>query len=60
MTRIGLGVGVLVVPPAGSTVMPTLSAARTPESSTGAVWPALGGGSRPAGRSPGGPISHSS
>ena len=59
MTTMGVVVGVLV-PPAGSTVTPTLSPVASPEASTGAVLPALGGGSRPAGRIRGGPSSHSS
>jgi len=59
MTTMGEVVGWLV-PPAGSTVTPTLSPAASPEASTGAVLPDAGAGSRPAGRIRGGPISHSS
>ena len=59
MTTMGEVVGWLV-PPAGSTVTPTLSPAASPEASTGAVLPDAGAGSRPARRIRGGPISHSS
>ena len=50
----------LDVPPLGSTVMPILSPASRPEASTGAVLPAVGSGSSPAGRAVPGPSSHSS
>ena len=50
----------LDVPPLGSTVMPILSSAVNPEASTGAVLPATGSGSSPAGRAEPGPSSYSS
>jgi len=46
------------VPPAGSTVSPTLSPGRSPEASTGVVRPAPAASS-PAGRVPADPMSHS-
>ena len=55
----GVVVG-LLVPPAGSTVTPTLSADVSPAASTGAVLPSVGSGSSPAGRADPVLSSHSS
>ena len=58
-TRIGVVVGRLV-PPARSTVMPSWSPLTKPLTSSGDVCPRAVAGSRPAGRTRGGPSSHSS
>ena len=59
ITRMGVVVG-LLVPPAGSTVTPTLSADVSPAASTGAVLPSVGSGSSPAERADPVLSSHSS
>ena len=56
--RMGLDVG-WGDPAPGSTVRPTQSSAARPVAITGLVIPLWGAGSRPADRSPRGPISHS-
>ena len=47
-------------PAADSTVSPTIFAVASPDTTTGAVMPRCAGGSIPPGRTPAGPISHTS